>query len=126
MKRLAAIVLGLMFIAGACTTAGPPVPRPLDVRGVWIGDWAFEPSGSGHGVFSMTLNQNGTDISGAVQLTGLDRTTPTQVTGVVKDNEIYFVGVASSGTLKVRGNEMSGTLQSDGMPVKVVARRQTD
>ena len=126
MNALAAIALGLTMLAAACTTATPSGPQILDVRGVWIGDWQFEPASAGRGVFTMTLTQNGTDVAGAVQLTGLDRTTPTTVTGVLTGDEIHLVGMASNGILRVRGNEMTGTLQSGGQPARVIARRQTD
>jgi len=126
MNALAAIALGLTMLAAACTTAPPSGPQILDVRGVWIGDWQFEPASAGRGVFTMTLTQNGTDVAGAVQLTGLDRTTPTTVTGVLTGDEIHLVGMASNGILRVRGNEMTGTLQSAGQPARVIARRQTD
>jgi hypothetical protein len=126
MNALAAIALGLTMLAGACTTAPPSSPEILNVRGVWIGDWQFEPASAGRGIFTMTLTQNGTDVAGAVQLTGLDRTSPTTVTGVLKGDEIHLAGMASTGILKVRGNEMTGSLQRDGQPARVIARRQTD
>ena len=127
MNALAAIALGLTMLAAACTTAAPPSgPEILDVRGVWIGDWEFEPASAGRGIFTMTLTQNGTDVAGAVQLTGLDRTSPTSVTGVLKGDEIRLVGMASTGILKVSGNKMTGTLQRDGQPARVIAQRQTD
>ena len=126
MNALAAIALGLTMLAAACTTAPPSDPQILDVRGVWIGDWQFEPVSAGRGIFTMTLTQNGTDVAGAVQLTGLDRTTPTTVTGVLKGDEIHLAGMASTGILKVRGNEMTGSLHRDGQPARVIARRQTD
>ena len=126
MNALAAIALGLTMLAGACTTAPPSSPEILNVRGVWIGDWQFEPASAGRGIFTMTLTQNGTDVAGAVQLTGLDRTSPTTVTGVLKGDEIHLAGMASTAILKVRGNEMTGSLQRDGQPARVIARRQTD
>jgi hypothetical protein len=126
MNALAAIALGLTMLAAACTTATPSGPQILDVRGVWIGDWEFEPASAGRGIFTMTLTQNGTDVAGAVQLTGLDRTSPTTVTGVLKGDEIHLVGMASTGILKVSGNEMTGTLQRGDQPARVIARRQTD
>jgi hypothetical protein len=126
MNALAAIALGLTMLTAACTTATPSDPQILDVRGVWIGDWEFEPASAGRGIFTMTLTQNGTDVAGAVQLTGLDRTRPTTVTGVLRGDEIHLVGMASTGILKVSGNEMTGTLHSDGQPARVIARRQSD
>jgi len=123
MGRLAAIALGLL-VTTACTTEVPPSPQTMDVSGVWIGDWAFEPAGTGHGIFTATLSQNGTEITGAVQLTGQDRKSPTPVTGVVQGDEIHFSGVAASGVLRVTGNELSGTLRGDGPPARVIARRQ--
>ena len=126
MNALAAIALGLTLLAAACTTAAPSGPQILDVRGVWIGDWEFEPASAGRGIFTMTLTQNGTDIAGAVQLTGLDRTSPTTVTGVLRGDEIHLVGMTSAGILKVSGNEMTGTLHSDGEMARVIARRQSD
>jgi len=126
MNALAAIALGLTMLVAACTTTAPSGPEILDVRGVWIGDWEFEPASAGRGIFTMTLTQNGTDVAGAVQLTGLDRTSPTTVTGVLKGDEIHLAGMASTGILKVRGNEMTGSLQRDGQPARVIARRQTD
>ena len=126
MNRLAAIALGLTVLVAACTTATPSDPETLNVRGVWIGDWEFVPASAGHGMFSMTLTQNGTDVSGAVQLTGLDRTSPTTVTGVLKGDEIHLVGMASTGVLKVSGNQVTGTLDRGGQPARVIARRQTD
>ena len=56
MNALAAIALGLTMLAAACTTATPSGPQILDVRGVWIGDWEFEPASAGRGIFSMTLD----------------------------------------------------------------------
>ena len=106
--------------------APPSGPQILDVRGVWIGDWEFEPASAGRGIFTMTLTQNGTDVAGAVQLTGLDRTSPTTVTGVLKGDEIHLVGMASTGILKVSGNQMTGTLQRGDRPARVIALRQTD
>ena len=126
MNALGAIALGLTMLAAACTTATPSGPQILDVRGVWIGDWEFEPASAGRGIFTMTLTQNGTDVAGAVQLTGLDRTSPTTVTGVLKRDEIHLVGMASTGVLKVSGNEMTGTLQRGDQPARVIARRQWD
>ncbi len=126
MNALAAIALGLTMLAAACTTAAPSGPQILDVRGVWIGDWEFEPASAGRGIFTMTLTQNGTDVAGAVQLTGLDRTRPTTVTGVLRGDEIHLVGMTSAGILKVSGNEMTGTLHSDGEMARVIARRQSD
>ena len=126
MNALGAIALGLTMLAAACTTAPPSGPEILDVRGVWIGDWVFEPASAGRGIFTMTLTQDGTDVAGAVQLTGLDRTSPTTVTGVLKGDEIHLVGMASTGILKVSGNEMTGTLHSHGERAQVIARRQTD
>jgi hypothetical protein len=126
MNALAAIALGLTMLVAACTTTAPSGPEILDVRGVWIGDWEFEPASAGRGIFTMTLTQNGTDVAGAVQLTGLDRTSPTTVTGVLKGDEIRLVGMASTGILKVSGNKMIGTLQRDGQPARVIAQRQTD
>jgi hypothetical protein len=113
-------------MAAACSTTAPTGPEMLDVRGVWIGDWAYEPATAGRGMFTMTLTQNGADVAGAVQLTGLDRRSPTQVRGVLKGNEIHLVGMASDGVLKVSGNEMTGVLQRDGQAATVIARRQTD
>ena len=126
MNALAAIALGLTMLAGACTTAPPSSPEILNVRGVWIGDWQFEPASAGRGIFTMTLTQDGTDVAGAVQLTGLDRTSPTTVTGVLKGDEIHLVGMASTGILKVSGNEMTGFLRRGDQPARVIARRQTD
>jgi hypothetical protein len=126
MNALAAIALGLTMLAAACTTATPSGPQIVDVRGVWIGDWEFEPASAGRGIFTMTLTQNGTAVAGAVQLTGLDRTSPTTVTGVLKGDEIHLVGMASTGILKVSGNEMTGTLQRGSQPARVIARRQWD
>ena len=128
MNVLAAIALGLTMLAAACTTTTTTTsdPQILDVRGVWIGDWQFEPASAGRGIFTMTLTQNGTDVAGAVQLTGLDRTSPTTVTGVLKGDEIHLTGMASTGILKVSGNQMTGTLQRGEQPARVVARRQTD
>jgi hypothetical protein len=125
-NRLATIALGLALMAAACTTAAPPGPDVLDVRGVWIGDWAYEPATAGRGMFTMTLTQNGTDVAGAAQLTGLDRRSPTQVRGVLKGNEIQLIGMASDGVLKVNGNEMTGVLLRDGRAATIIARRQTD
>ena len=124
MNALGAIALGLTMLAAACTTAAPSAPQILDVRGVWIGAWEFEPASAGRGIFTMTLTQNGTDVAGAVQLTGLDRTSPTSVTGVLKGDEIRLVGMASTGILKVSGNDMTGTLQRGDQPARVIARRQ--
>jgi hypothetical protein len=127
MNALAAIALGLTMLTAACTTtATQSDPQTLDVRGVWIGDWQFEPASAGRGIFTMTLTQNGTDVAGAVQLTGLDRTSPTTVTGVLKGDEIHLAGMASTGILKVSGNQMTGTLQRGEQPARVIARRQTD
>ena len=126
MNALAAIMLGLSMLTLACTTATPSAPQIVNVRGIWIGDWEFEPASAGRGIFTMTLRQTGTDVSGAVQLTGLDRTSPTTVTGVLKGDEIHLAGMASPGILKVRGNEMTGTLDRGGQPARVIARRQTD
>ena len=126
MNALAAIALGLTMLVAACTTTAPSGPEILDVRGVWIGDWEFEPASAGRGIFTMTLTQNGTEVAGAIQLTGLDRTSPTTVTGVLKGDEIHLVGMASTGVLKVSGNEMTGSLQRGGQPARVIARRQTD
>ena len=127
MNALAAIALGLTMLTAACTTtATPSAPQVLNVRGVWIGDWEFEPASAGRGIFTMTLTQNGTDVAGAVQLTGLDRTSPTTVTGVLKGDEIHLVGMASTGVLKVSGNQMTGTLQRGDQPARVIARRQMD
>lgn len=58
-------------------------PQVLNVSVIWIGDWEFEPASAGRGIFTMTLSQNGTEVAGAVQLTGLDRTSPTTVPGVL-------------------------------------------
>jgi len=74
----------------------------------------------------MTLTQNGTQVAGAVQMTGLDRTNPTTVTGVLKGDEIQLVGMASNGVLKVSGNQMTGTIYGSQMPARIIARRQTD
>jgi hypothetical protein len=126
MKRLGAIAVGLAMLAVACTSTAPSAPQVLNVSGIWIGDWEFEPASAGRGIFTMTLSQNGTDITGAVQLTGLDRTSPTTVTGVLKGNEIQLVGMASNGILKVSGNEMTGTIYGNTMPARIMARRQTD
>jgi hypothetical protein len=127
MNALAAIALGLTMLTAACTTtATPSAPQVLNVRGVWIGDWQFEPASAGRGIFTMTLTQNGTDVAGAVQLTGLDRTSPTTVTGVLKGDEIHLTGMASTGILKVSGNQMTGTLQRGDQPARVIAQRQTD
>jgi hypothetical protein len=126
MNALAAIALGLTMLTAACTTSTPSDPQIIDVRGVWIGDWEFEPASAGRGIFTMTLTQNGTDVAGAVQLTGLDRTSPTTVTGVLKGDEIHLAGMASTGILKVSGNQMTGTLDRGGQPARVIARRQTD
>jgi hypothetical protein len=126
MKRLAAIALGLALGVAACSTAPPTGPDVLNVRGVWIGDWNYEPATAGSGMFTMTLTQNGADVAGAVQLTGLDRRSPTQVRGVLKGDEIHLVGMASNGVLKVKGNEMRGVLERDGQAARVIARRQTD
>ena len=60
MNALVAITLGLTMLAAACTAATPTGPQIVDVRGVWIGDWEFEPASTGRGMFSMTLTQNGT------------------------------------------------------------------
>ena len=70
MNALAAIALGLTMLAAACTTATPSGPQIVDVRGVWIGDWEFEPVSAGRGIFTMTLTPTGTDVAGAVQLPG--------------------------------------------------------
>jgi len=126
MNALAAIALGLTMLVAACTTTAPSGPEILDVRGVWIGDWQFEPASAGRGIFTMTLTQNGTEVAGAIQLTGLDRTSPTTVTGVLKGDEIHLVGMASTGVLKVSGNEMTGSLQRGDQPARIIARRQTD
>ena len=126
MNALALITLGLTMLAAACTTAPPSAPQILDVRGVWIGDWESVPASAGRGIFTMTLTQNGTEIAGAVQLTGLDRRSPTTVSGVLKGDEIHLTGMASTGILRVSGNEMTGTLDRDGQPARVIARRQTD
>ena len=126
MNALAVIALGLTMLAAACTTPVPSVPQILDVSGVWIGDWEFEPASAGRGIFTMTLTQNGTDIAGAFQLTGLDRTSPTTITGVLKGDEIHLTGMASSGILKVSGNEMTGALQRGDQPARIIARRQSD
>jgi len=126
MNALTVIAIGLSILATACTTTTPSEPRIVNVRGVWIGDWEFEPASAGRGVFTMTLSQNGTEVTGAVQLTGLDRRSPTAVTGVVKSDEIHLLGMASTGVLKVRGNQMTGTLERDGKPARIIARRQTD
>ena len=126
MSALAAIVLGLSMLSAACTTATPDTPPIVNVRGIWIGDWAFEPASAGRGIFTMTLAQTGTDVTGAVQRTGLDRTSPTAVTGVLKGDEIHLTGMAATGVLKVRGNEMTGTLDRGGQTSRVIARRQTD
>ena len=127
MNALAAIALGLTMLTAACTTtATPSDPQVLNVRGVWIGDWQFEPASAGRGIFTMTLTQNGTDVTGAFQLTGLDRTSPTTITGVLKGDEIHLTGMASTGILKVNGNQMTGTLDRGGQPARVIAQRQTD
>ena len=126
MKPFAVIALGLATMIAACSSAPPAGPGVRDVRGVWIGDWAYEPATAGRGMFTMTLTQNGTDVAGAVQLTGLDRRSPTQVRGVLKGDEIHLVGMASNGVLTVKGNEMTGVLDRDGRAATVIARRQTD
>ena len=126
MNALAAIALGLTMLAAACTTPVPRAPQILDVSGIWIGDWEFEPVSAGRGIFTMTLTQNGTDVAGAFQLTGLDRTSPTTITGVLKSDEIHLTGMASTGILKVSGNEMTGTLQRGDQSARIIARRQSD
>ena len=126
MGRLGAIVIGLAMLASACTSTAPSDPQILNVSGIWIGDWEFEPASAGRGIFTMTLSQNGTEVAGAIQLTGLDRTSPTRVTGVLNGDEIQLVGMASKGTLKVSGNEMTGTIYGNAMPARIIARRQTD
>ena len=126
MKRLAAMALGFALAVTACATAPPTGPDVINVRGVWIGDWNYEPATAGGGMFTMTLTQDGTQVSGAVQLTGLDRGSPTEVRGVLKGDEIQLVGMASNGVLKVKGNQMTGVLLRDGQAATVIARRQTD
>jgi hypothetical protein len=120
------MAIGLAMLAAACTSTAPSAPQILNVSGIWIGDWEFEPASAGRGSFTMTLSQKGTEVAGAVQLTGLDRTSPTTVTGVLKGDEIQLVGMASNGTLKVSGNQMSGTIHGNTMPARIIARRQTD
>ena len=127
MGRLQAIAIGLAMLAAACTSTAPSAPQILNVSGIWIGDWEFEPASAGRGIFTMTLSQNGTEVAGAVQLTGLDQTSPTRVTGVLKGDEIQLVGMASKGSLRVSGNEMTGTIYGNTtMPARIMARRQTD
>jgi hypothetical protein len=125
MRRMGAVAIGLAMLA-ACTSTAPSAPQVLKVSGIWIGDWEFEPASAGRGIFTMTLSQNGTEVAGAIQLTGLDRTSPTTVTGVLRGDEIQLVGMASNGTLKVSGNEMTGTIYGNTMPARIIARRQTD
>jgi len=126
MRGRGAMVIGLALLAAACASAAPSAPKVLNVSGIWIGDWAFEPATAGRGIFSLTLTQTGMNVAGAVQMTGLDRTTPTTVTGVVSGDEIQIVGPASNGVLKVHGKELTGTIYGNPNqpPARIVARRQ--
>jgi hypothetical protein len=126
MTRFALIAVALAVSITGCSTAPAEGPKVPDVRGVWIGDWSFEPASAGRGMFTMTLTQDGTDVAGAIQLTGLDRRSPTPVRGTVRGDEIHLQGMPSAGVLKVTGNEMTGVVQRDGQSARVVARRQTD
>ena len=121
-----AIGLALLVAACASTDPAPSAPKVLNVSGIWIGDWEFEPATAGRGIFSLTLTQNGTQVAGAVQMTGLDRTSPTTVTGVLNGDEIKLVGMASNGILKVAGNQMTGTIYGNQLPARIIARRQSD
>ena len=125
MNRFASIAMAAILVT-ACSAASPTGPKVLNVKGVWIGDWTFDPASAGHGMFSMTLTQDGTNLAGAVQLTGLDRTSPSQVRGTLKQDVVHIVGVAASGTLKVTANEMTGVIHYEGQTAHVIARRQTD
>jgi len=126
MRRRGAMAIGLALLAAACSSTAPTAPKILNVSGIWIGDWAFEPASAGRGIFSLTLTQSGTQVAGAVQMTGLDRTSPTPVTGVLNGDEIQLVGMASNGVLKVTGSQMTGTIYGNPNqpPARIIARRQ--
>lgn len=120
MTRLGAILLlGLAAAACATTPAAPPI---LDVGGVWIGDWEFDPPSAGGGMLSMTVTQAGTDIRGTVEVTGRGPNRPRNFAGVLIGNEIRLTA-PFIGTLQVNGNEMTGEIQGV-LPAKLAARRQ--
>jgi hypothetical protein len=108
-----------MLAAAACATAPSAV---VDVTGVWIGDWEFDPASAGGGMLSMTLTQSGTDVRGTVEVTGRGASRPRNFAGVLIGSEIRLTA-PFIGTLHVSGNEMTGEINGV-LPATLAARRQ--
>jgi hypothetical protein len=133
-RRLAALMALVAMGAPACSggTKGPATPTsprgqssssPVSpspsidavgtVSGTWDGQWQTDRTPEAIGSFHVTFVQDGTKLSGPIQITGTPCITTGTITGTVDGNAIRFGAVHGQQTITYTGtvvhSVMSGT-----------------
>jgi hypothetical protein len=121
MKTLSWLVIGLVLMLGAGCASSSSAPAastgpPANVAGSWSGGFYGAMSNS----VSMQLQQQGTAVTGNVDVGGRTDLSG-KVTGTVSGNMVYWnLANGGQGTMQVSGNTISGTVS--GAPFR--AQRQ--
>ena len=115
MKTLSWLVIGLVLVFGAGCASSSNAPAaattgpPANVAGSWNGGFYGALSNS----VSMQLTQQGTAVSGNIDVGGRSDLSG-GIKGTVTGNMFnYSLANGGSGTMQVSGNTMSGTLSGN-------------
>ena len=118
MKTFSWLVIGLvlMFGAGCASSSNTAAAPPANVAGSWRGGFY----GPADNSVSMQLQQQGTAVTGTIEVGGRPDLSGA-LTGTVRGDMLdYRLAEGGPGTMQVSGNTMSGTVS--GTPFR--AQRQ--
>src|SRR5262249_49672933 len=89
------------LVVAACAT-GPTASPAVDVAGKWQGTWAFVPTHLGNGTVTANLKQDGSKVTGDLDVAGPARTRPLHFIGQVSGDDVRMIGPDVTGWLKVK------------------------
>lgn len=121
MKAWSSVALAIftLCLAGCAGTGGagsPAAAPPANVAGSWVGSTV----GPGGGSTSLELKQNGSAVTGVIQIAGRpDVSGPIQ--GTVSGNTVRFrltSGYGSTGELTVSQDTISGVVGGSGVALR--------
>ena len=100
-------------VPSGATSISPSSEATGTVSGTWDGQWQTDRTPEAIGSFHVTFVQDGTKLSGPIQITGTPCITSGTITGTVDGNAIRFGAVHGQQTITYTGtvvhSVMSGT-----------------
>lgn len=123
--RVGLLVLSLAFITVACTknsssgtvptAGGATAPSQggsqFDLSGTWTGAWTDTTPDSSVGGFTLTLTQLGSNLRGAIVITGTACLSAGKVTGQLNGDQISFGAAKGDVTVDYTGAVTVSTMQ---------------